>query len=82
MRALTATTIILLTAATAALALYEVTAKSPAVLGRPLPGWLETCQVEEATAWQQPTGLLPLDKLLHEGEEAVRYFGLLASHTF
>ncbi len=63
----------------AALGLYELTAKSPAWLGTPLPGWQETNQTEHTTAWRQPTGILPLDKLLHEGREAVRFYGLLIS---
>ena len=82
MRALTEITLALLATAMGALGLYEVTATSPAILGHALPGWLETRQVEEATPWQQPTGILPVDKLLHESEEAVRYYGLLARNTF
>jgi len=82
MRFLTETLIVLMATALGALGLYEMTAKSPAVLGVPLPGWLESRQVEESTRWQQPTGILPVDKLLHEGEEAARYYGLLARKTF
>ncbi len=82
MRALTETTIVLLTTAIGALGMYEITAKSPKVLGQALPGWLETCQIEETTVWQQPTGFLPLDKFLHESEEAIRYYGLLTRNTF
>lgn len=70
--------IYLILVATAALSLYELTAKSPAWLGTPLPGWQQSRHIEFTTGWQQPTGILPVDKLLHEGEEAVRFYGLLA----
>ncbi len=73
--------IFLFMAATAALSMYELTAKSPAWLGRPLPGWQESRQVEGHTRWNQPTGILPLDKLLHEGEEAARFYGLVARRS-
>ena len=60
-----------------ALGSYELTAKSPTWLGHPLPGWQASRLAEKSTCWQQPTGILPVDKLLHEGEEAARYYGLL-----
>ena len=59
------------------LGMYEVTAKSPTLLGEPLPGWRATVQAERTTQWNPPTGFLPLDKLLHEGEEALRYYRIL-----
>jgi len=68
--------ICLFTVLVALFALYEFTAKSPQLIGLALPGWLETQQVENTTPWKPPTGILPLDKLLHEGEEALRYYGL------
>lgn len=61
----------------AALAIYEVTAKSPRLTGFPLPGWWAAERAERATRWQPPTGILPFDKLLHEGEEAVRFYATL-----
>jgi len=57
---------------------YEFTAKSPALLGDPLPGWWATERAERTTRWNPPTGLLPLDKLLHESEEAFRFYRILA----
>jgi hypothetical protein len=60
------------------LGLYEMTAKSPTLLGEPLPGWWATERAEKTTRWDPPTGFLPLDKLLHEGEEAVRFYRILA----
>jgi hypothetical protein len=60
------------------LGLYEITAKSPSLLGDPLPGWWATVQAENTTRWDPPTGLGPLDRLLHEGEEALRFYGILA----
>ena len=78
MKRLAGVGIYLIMAATAALSLYELTAKSPTWLGTPLPGWQESRHIEYTTGWNQPTGILPVDKLLHEGEEAVRFYGLLA----
>jgi hypothetical protein len=60
---------------------YEMTAKSPSLLGKPLPGWWATDRAEKSTRWNPPTGILPLDKLLHEGEEAVRFYGILVRPT-
>jgi hypothetical protein len=59
------------------LGFYELTAKSHRLLDQPLPGWWKTQQVESLTAWNPSTGIHPLDKLIHEGEEAVRYYGLM-----
>ncbi len=60
-----------------ALGIYELTAKSPQLLGTPLPRWQSTCQVENSTPWQQPTGILAVDKLLHETQEAARFYRLV-----
>lgn len=57
---------------------YEVTAKSPRLLGQPIPGWSRTCQVEHLVPWRQPTRIFPLDKALHEGQEAFLYYGMMA----
>ena len=77
MKRLTGAGIYLLLVATAALGVYELTAKSPRWLGQPLPGWLETRQAERATRWDPPTGIKPVDKVLHETEEALRFYALL-----
>ena len=76
MRRLLATGAYLTTMAVVALAFYEVTAKSPQFLDHPLPGWHACYQAEISTRWDPPTGFLPLDKVLHEGEEALRFYGL------
>ncbi|PID81829.1 hypothetical protein CSA17_00680 [bacterium DOLJORAL78_65_58] len=68
--------IVLTTVSLGLLSLYEITAKSPRLLGRQLPGWRKTCRVEEATPWRQPTGIFLLDKFLHEGREALVFYGL------
>lgn len=60
-----------------ALGIYETTAKSPRFLGRPLPGWWAADRAEHATRWNPPTGIFALDKVLHEGEEAVRFYACL-----
>lgn len=67
--------ICLMTVTLGLLGLYEFTAKSPQLFGQALPGWQETQQVENLTPWQPPTGIFALDKLLHEGEEALRFYG-------
>lgn len=59
------------------LGLYEMTAKSPTLLGKPLPGWWASVKAEKSTRWNPPTGILPVDKFLHEGEEAVRFYRFL-----
>ena len=60
-----------------ALGVYEVTAKSPALLGNPLPGWATTCRVEKSTPWKSATGISPLDRILHETQEACLFYSLL-----
>ena len=61
---------------TSALGAYELTAKSPRWLGRHLPGREACRRAELTTAWNPPTGVTPLDRILHEVEEAARYYGL------
>lgn len=63
---------------TAALGIYELTAKSPRLLGAALPGWWAAERAEHHTRWRPPTGVLPVDKLLHEGQEAARFYAMLA----
>lgn len=59
-----------------ALGAYETTAKAPDWLGRHLPGRHACRRAEQSTAWQPPTGIHAVDKLLHEAEEALRFYGL------
>jgi len=63
----------------AGLGLYELTAKSPQLTGAALPGWWAAEEAEKATRWRPPTGLMPLDKVLHEGEEAARFYAALVA---
>ena len=81
MRRLHTVSICLITITLGLLGLYEFTAKSPQLFGEALPGWQETQQVERLTPWEPPTGIHPLDKLLHEGEEALRYYGFMGQTT-
>ncbi len=62
----------------AVLGYYELAAKCPEALAGRWPGRRAACQAEASTRWQPPTGLLPVDKLLHEGEEAARFYAALA----
>lgn len=64
----------------AALGLYELTAKSPRLTGQPLPGWWATERAERATCWRPPTGVFVLDKVLHESEEAARFYATLTGY--
>lgn len=61
----------------AGLGLYELAAKSPVGTAAP-PARRAVAHAEGATRWHPPTGLLPVDKLLHEGEEAARFYAALA----
>lgn len=78
MRRLAIAGLFLAYSAASALGFYEITAKSPALLGSPLPGWGTTCRAERTTPWRQPTGILALDKILHETREACFFYGLIA----
>ncbi|MBK7187794.1 MAG: hypothetical protein IPH86_03660 [bacterium] len=64
----------------AGLGFYELTAKSPALTGSTMPGWWATARAEKVVRWQPPTGLLLLDKLLHEGQEAACFYATLAGY--
>ena len=76
MRRLLATGVYLAAMSVLALAFYELTAKSPQLLGRPLPGWQASHRAEISTRWDSATGIDPLDRLLHEGQEALTFYGL------
>jgi hypothetical protein len=58
----------------AAVGIYEISAKSPSFPGGHLPGWEAADRAEHSTRWDPRTGILPLDKILHEGQEAVRFY--------
>ena len=79
MRRLTLLSLCLAYYGVVALGFYEITAKSPQLLGAPLPGWNITCRVEKATPWRPATGILPVDKIIHETREACLYYGMLGS---
>ena len=76
MRRLPIAGICLMTIVFGLMSLYEITAKSPWLFHETLPGWQKTQRVERSTPWNPPTGIFPLDKVLHEGEEALRFYGL------
>ena len=75
MRRLALLSLFLVYTCCAGLGFYEITAKSPALFGAPLPGWITTCRVERSTPWRPATGLFPLDRLLHETQEAALFYG-------
>ncbi len=76
-RTLLETVVILAILCFTAMSGYELTAKSPRLLGQALPGWVNTVRVEHLISWQQPTRIYPLDKVLHEGREAWLYYGMV-----
>ncbi len=78
MRNLRNIVICLLAAIFGLMSLYELSAKSPTLLGSPLPGWRKSCRVERQTPWRQPTGIILVDMLLHEGQETLLFYGFLA----
>ncbi len=59
------------------LGLYELAAKSAHLPGGPWPGWREAARADVITPWRPRTRLLPLDRLLHEGQEACLYYRAL-----
>ena len=63
-----------------ALGIYEMTAKSPSLGVGHLPGWWAADRAEHTTRWNPSTGIYPLDKVLHEGEEAVRFYACLTGY--
>jgi hypothetical protein len=72
--------IVMLAWLAAGMGFYELTAKSPRLAGAALPGWWAAEKAEKAIRWQPPTGLLPLDKILHEGEEAAHFYATLVRY--
>ena len=53
---------------------YEITAKSPTRLAVFLPGRAAAEAAERSVRWSRPTGVFALDKLLHEGREALVFY--------
>jgi hypothetical protein len=64
------------TAATGLLS-YEAVCKSDVWLGAPLPGWYEARTAEIRTPYVPLTGLIHVDRLIHEGQEAAAYYSFL-----
>lgn len=56
------------------LGFYEFTAKTPSWLVANLPGRTAAVRAESSVRWDRPTGILPLDKLVHEGREALIFY--------
>jgi len=61
-------------ALTTGLVHYEITARSDRLLGIILPGWWEAQLADRAVAYRDLTGIRPLDRLLHEGAEALVFY--------
>jgi hypothetical protein len=56
------------------LAGYELPARAVDDFDRHPPGWEAALAAERETPWRAWTGWRPLDRLLHEGEEAARFW--------
>ncbi len=62
-----------------ALVNYETVAKSPELLGAPLPGWRLARRVDRVVDYRHATGVSAVDRLLHESLEAVEFYRRLVS---
>ncbi len=74
MRRLLHTGLYLLFLALVCQAQYEVTEHLHRSWGFCLPGWEGAVYAERITLWRPRTGLPPIDRLIHEGTEAGRYY--------
>ncbi len=61
---------------------YEVVQKSPATPLGPLPGHELAGRADRQVRFRATTGMLPVDRLLHEGQEACVYYRDLARGSF
>ncbi len=77
MRGLWKLMLVLCGCAASGLGSYEVVCKSDAWLGDPLPGWYEAQRIERWTPFVPRTGSPPVDRVIHEGEEAAAYYAYL-----
>lgn len=58
---------------------YELVQKSPQTPLGPLPGHEEARRADRQVHWRASTGIMPIDRMLHEGQEACAYYRDLAS---
>ena len=55
---------------------YELAAKTPGWFGTDLPGSRQATMAERQTPIHHRTGIRMVDRLIHEGEEALFFYGL------
>jgi hypothetical protein len=79
MRRLRQIVIVLSWLALVALSGYELVQKSPASPLGPLPGYEIARRADRTVRWRSATGIAPLDRLLHESQEACLYYRGLAT---
>jgi len=72
-------TVLLFGLAAVGLGSYEIVQKSPTTPLGPLPGYALAAHADRAVRWRSPTGLVPVDVLLHESQEAFLYYRGLAT---
>ena len=58
---------------------YEVVQKAPETPIGPLPGSALATRADTEVQWQATTGIMPVDRFLHETEEACLYYRGLAT---
>lgn len=58
---------------------YEIVQKSSASALGPLPGAHLANRADKAVKWDPPTGITPVDMILHESQEAALYYKGLAT---
>lgn len=63
--------------AAVALGNYECASHAPDLWGTPWPGRHEAVVADARTPWRARTGVLLLDRALHESVEAARFYGSL-----
>lgn len=59
------------------LGFYELAAKTPPWLFGDLPGRSAALRAERSVPWERPTGIFAVDKVIHEGREAVVFYRAL-----
>lgn len=60
---------------------YELVEKSPSTPLGPLPGYEQARRADRLVRFRATTGIGTVDRLLHEGQEAVVYYRALAGDS-
>ncbi len=60
---------------------YELAHKAPSTALGPLPSSAAAARADKAVRFRAHTGVAPIDRLLHEGQEALVYYRELLTRT-